>query len=164
MTSLPDLLARVEGATGADREIDSLLWYKLIFDPELAKPGYGWMKTPGIGHSAPAFTASLDQALALCSRVLPGWHVQVETHPPCKPNPLGLADATVWESDLDRPYYMASLPTAPLSLLAAMLDALIAQEDVKPFVCEGNGSACTDSGSTAVEPKSDGPCKSEGAR
>jgi hypothetical protein len=64
------LLARVENATGPDREIDKALF--AVFDPERANrmtyvqyEGYAPMWT------APAYTASLDAALALVERVLP---------------------------------------------------------------------------------------------
>jgi hypothetical protein len=121
--TLASLLESVEAAEGPDREIDSLLWYRLVFDPELAKPGYGWVKTPGIGYSAPAFTASFDQALALYERVLAGWTI---AH-------VGQRDDKSWCAEL-REGYQTSYgrvaisetrhKTPALALIEAMLEAL----------------------------------------
>lgn len=81
---LGELLGRLEGATGPDRELDCRVWsavngYEFIrFDGA----GVSWRKLGGDNrHTDLSFvakvTASLDAALALVERVLPGvwWHV-----------------------------------------------------------------------------------------
>lgn len=123
---LQSLLDRVEAAAGADREID--LAFQLIGWPgtteaywltdELDRREFG---------SQWKFTASLDAALALCERVLPGWTMVMDGSAPdlgtdwelFQPNPpLGEVKARIMGTHNDR----------TLALLAAMLKALIAKE------------------------------------
>ena len=71
MTDLRDLIERLERADGPDRELDALIWRRMenrsgvVFPDE--KPG-----SPKYPNHIPAYTASLDAALALKNRVLPG--------------------------------------------------------------------------------------------
>src|SRR5262245_50781771 len=67
--ALSELLERVRKAKGPDRELDKALWRHLIFDAELDKPGHDWMAQ--VGKTTPAYTASIDSALALVERLLP---------------------------------------------------------------------------------------------
>lgn len=134
MISLDELLARVEKAEGPDRELDR----------DLAR-AFGWTETDtgndwrdvnwnrpdgfrlpiGTLAEPPFFTASLDAALALCERVLPGWSWMLRGA-----SASGGQDfAKLW-----RPYqtppgndFDAFGKSPPLALLAAMLKALIAQ-------------------------------------
>jgi hypothetical protein len=118
---LGDLLERVEKATGPDRELDFAL--ALAFTPG----GYRWPDERGgaimwpdgrgsFGVAEPdCLTASLDAAMALVERVLPGWdwiigHTNggLTVHAQLGPNEMAFGD------------------TAPLALLAALLKALIA--------------------------------------
>lgn len=82
-TDLTALLARVEGATEADRELDSdLVW--LLFE-ESWPATYSRAVSDPFPHivTLPEYTASLDASLALCSRVLPGWTVAgISTYDP----------------------------------------------------------------------------------
>ena len=78
MTDLTALLERVEAATGPDREIDTEIarafgWTPPGINPALweGKETPSWWATPGFGM--PAYTSSLDAAIALVERVLPGW-------------------------------------------------------------------------------------------
>ena len=89
-----ELIERLEKATGPDRDLDAALYVALCkpkqypddlryyYLPsvstdhmEMCAPGTYWLKERS-GRSlqtAPAYTASLDAALALVERVLPGW-------------------------------------------------------------------------------------------
>lgn len=78
-TTIEELVGRVEAATGADREIDGLIWKACE-----EKPGDDWqLMGSGVWHRRdpddyvafdvpPKLTASIDAALALAERVLPG--------------------------------------------------------------------------------------------
>jgi hypothetical protein len=74
ISKLRELLERVESATGQDREID-----RCLFD--MACGGLFWPENVSLWQSdrysrAPReFTSSIDAAVALCERVLPGWVV-----------------------------------------------------------------------------------------
>ncbi len=139
MTSLTDLIERVEGATEGDRETDCELWAlhhgltlewqgtTLVageegvvgwIDPgRLARNFYTNRAKTGPG-SIPAYTASLDAALALCERVLPGlwWNVGV-----CSADPLTYS--ADFSDGTEEPG-----PTPALALILAMLKALQAKE------------------------------------
>lgn len=109
--TLPELLARVEAATGPDPQLDGAL--------DVALNG-------GDGEMYPArVTSSLDAAVALVERVLPGWRIQLFEDDDgwlCrvkKTSPYGL----VAGDDLPRH------KTAALALVAITLRALIAQAE-----------------------------------
>lgn len=136
---LVELLARVESATGPDRELNCLL--ASAIDPELEDyepserfPGCLQRNgIPGWTTGAPLYTHSLDAALALVERVLPG-----SVPPPRQDMPLWLPRVArwfngKWEATLYRSTdgYTAEGrgPTPALALLAALLKALIADAD-----------------------------------
>jgi hypothetical protein len=120
MTDLQSLLSRVEGANGPDRELDCLIAaatdYRNRFTGELLAE---WLEDPARRAEAmqwegvPYVTSSLDAALALCERVLPGeaWGLLQDA----------LFDNRVKCSDVSR--------ELPLALLTALLRTLIAQEE-----------------------------------
>jgi hypothetical protein len=159
MTDLESLLARVEAAEGPDREIDALICAALHVLPagEVCPPVAadtavewrafedGWVRlyaTNGhvrdqhfLGRHADPFTASLDAALALCERVLPGADVSLFTLRSKRPEARVVTDydeATdeiyVWED--------ADGATPALALLAALLKALIAQAPLRSDVSD----------------------------
>lgn len=116
------LLARTEGASGPDREIDlaiaTLLWPDALCHP---------MEDDAAPYSKLAFTASLDDVLALADHILHGWK------PGVWKNDEG------WEAEVGYPeprrvpggftgYAVMSnwrrFPSAPLALLSALLHAL----------------------------------------
>lgn len=67
MSDIDELLDRVRGSTGPDRELDIAFW--LMFDPESAdKYSAGKVPLPWLWN----VTESIDAALALVERVLPG--------------------------------------------------------------------------------------------
>lgn len=62
-----ELVARLEAASVGSRDIDQLI--DMAFPTDGAPPGYRWAL-----DLIPRYTTSLDAALALAERVLPGWH------------------------------------------------------------------------------------------
>lgn len=138
-SALPDLLARVRAAEGPSREIDCALacaldgfWVELAAYPNqdgtILRADFcrtnedgGW-SSPGHGgdQMVRAYTASLDAALALVERVLPGWHWEVGKEPD-KP----LFSAWVVRDDGTASSGETWAPTPALALLAALLTALI---------------------------------------
>lgn len=139
MTTLTELLARVEAATGPDRELDRLLakqfgWHRVEPRNTTSKKG-GWiapedfmgLNSDGsprldslhgttIWSDVPRLTASLDAALALADRVLPGWDIELSR--------LGGA----WRCGLGDPLcgWEWESASAPLATLGALIRALIA--------------------------------------
>lgn len=89
------LLERVEKATTGDRELDvDIAWaleperYRAAYwNGRVGKPGTTLPhKLDGLGRvsvksNCPAFTNSIDAALALVERMLPGWSVRIYSHP-----------------------------------------------------------------------------------
>jgi hypothetical protein len=133
MTSLTELLARVEGATGADRELDADIMIAL--DPERLN----WAEyQASLPCGAPSdtiakerrwrafqYTASIDAALALCERVLPGctWELSLGR------DEDGLYYIANIQSDDYQSYGNGCLrSTSSLTTVAALLKALISQE------------------------------------
>jgi hypothetical protein len=156
--SNPSLLERVEAATGADREIDAALHVALVKPEqypddlryfrlpcasmdhmEMCTPGTYWLKQRSGAslHTSPAYTSSLDAALSLVERVLPGWHVDLRIYADSAYNrekyPNGLATATLYRyvdhvrehhcSDWlqDKPF--GPRVPAPIAVLIALLKA-----------------------------------------
>lgn len=90
MRDLADLIARVEGASGPDRELDADLhlafgqapnehynrpWrHPILLSEEHRRPGLlEYVEISGVSaRPAPIYTASIDAALALMERCLPG--------------------------------------------------------------------------------------------
>jgi hypothetical protein len=138
MTSLTDLIERVEGATGPDREIGVTVLASLLaptpvtiskspFNGAWCAYEIDWKgkerlwQTPMPFRQMGCVTESLDAALALCERVLPGadWHLQTL--------PDGRAGFTAFIIQLDQ-IAVAVAPTPAISLILAMLKALQAKE------------------------------------
>jgi hypothetical protein len=129
-TVLTDLLARVEGARGPDRELDRDLAEALY--PELLtrerrviqNDEFAWL-LPAYGITrCERYTASLDAALALVSRALP------------EANCLGVElvvdkwDGYVSRNNVQSGHWLCEAngkKTAPVAILAALLKALIAR-------------------------------------
>lgn len=134
-SALVDLLARVEAAERPDREIDCALalaidGFFLDGEDPWGRPRYCYRDAegqvcPGHGHDmlVRRYTASLDEALALCARVLPGWFVGLQQNRHHnKPT-----DWTAYVERSTKNEHEATAKTPALAILAAMLKALIAQ-------------------------------------
>lgn len=147
-SALVGLLERVEGSTGPDREIDCHVWAHDLglslewqgtslvagvegvigwIDPgEHSRNFYTNRSERGPG-SIPAYTASLDAALALVGRVLPGWRWMVRRVYPEDSGPLYAA--YVMPADDRAIGDVPSAPTPALALIKALLRALLADAE-----------------------------------
>jgi len=159
--AIPALIERLEKAEGPDREIDVLLWREFgwseIRDPErnsvtdilgpdvrvntrtISEAIDLFLHTDANGiaraWNVPRLTASLDAALALVERVLPGWRAQFWQQRSGRWHARLIRDvhyALVTTEDEDRTRdgddEIAGARTAPIALLIAALKA-IAQTD-----------------------------------
>ena len=120
--TLRDLLERVERSTGPDRELDAHIAIKAAGMTPTAVYGHELL---GNLHTAPsrfpAYTSSVDAALALIGRVLPGAEGFVE---------FGKRPVAVLFIDGDdgQTSTVGRAPTPALALCAALLAAMIEQE------------------------------------
>lgn len=148
MPDLEDLLERVKGATGPDRETDLAIHLAVEPDGEIArftkyrrgwdgKEGYAWdiyggsvcfenidasgRCTHNGGVPLPRYTRSLDAVVALCERVLPGTRGSVDFGFSEYQRAMGITP--------DGLPFDGAGATAPLALLAAILTALIEKRD-----------------------------------
>lgn len=121
-----ELLQRIEAASGPDRVLDGDVWHALT-----AKPGDVWVNdfADGVYHlqdprdtiayeAPPDLTASIDAAIALVERLLPGRQITMRIDEKDGPRPHSVIAAT----------WFAQCNTLPLAILAALLRALIAKE------------------------------------
>lgn len=150
-TALLALRERVAGLTEPDREVDGLIAasFGLFHGKIKGQEARG-------EYYAECFTSSIDAALGLVERVLPEHGLSVEIKTPHVMACLG-ADGEPAEPGLKYPFWAAIMPhfgysghrfvdapTAPLAILLALLDALIAL-GTKPDIMQG-GDAGTDDG------------------
>lgn len=137
-SELQSLLERVEKEKGTDREIDADLdvalrggeiqWrqanYTMDMHPVARRPSGNHLG--GYEHEhVPLYTASIDAALALAERVLPGWDYEItgiRAH-----GAVAILWKEGWRDDWERATRSESA-TPPLAILAALLKALIAQK------------------------------------
>jgi hypothetical protein len=129
IVTLADLIARLEGARGPDRDLDFAL-HRLDMGEWLDREGYsrngdGYFSTSakyprvaGPEH----FTGSLDAALALVERKLPGWGIYMRSDR----DGCG-AGLTYPKHNLVTPGHVET-KTLPLAVCLALLRALQAQE------------------------------------
>lgn len=125
---LEELLERVEKATGPSLQLDCEIQVALDIRPDWAvgdtrplviRDGHVEVGEYGPGLITPSYTASIDAALGLVERCLPGKGWQVSE-----------LDAGNFVAFVRRePYTPKPLATAPLAILAALLRALIAREN-----------------------------------
>ena len=79
MTDLTDLIARVEKLEGPDREVDDLIAVRVARMKPTTTYGHEVLgNLREAPNRSPLYTASLDAALALVERVLPGWGGMVD--------------------------------------------------------------------------------------
>lgn len=143
MTDLSELIERVKAATGPDRDLDIALlplWepghdalksYDDRYQTELRDGVFSVWKLDG-GYSAsiqfPRFTTSIDAALALAERVLPGWTLARLSQDDHKLWYVELRQghATSYVRVIIAPSTIHGLPL-PLSIILALLLALESQ-------------------------------------
>ena len=105
------LLEKLEAATEGSRELDAAI-HKRQF------PDYN---TGAIGSECPTYTTSIDAALALVERVVPGWTIAR----------MGQEDDRQWTCELRRGYLTSydlvkggfKFPTLPLAICIALIKA-----------------------------------------
>lgn len=121
MTSLPSLIKRLEEATEGSRELDRAIW-EAFGSPSLDDiPKFaGYL---GIGD----FTTSIDAAVALAGRLLPGWWLHGLGRSPLH----GLWWCQLYSLDEKRASEAEDIKSAPLAICLATLRALLAQETEK---------------------------------
>lgn len=139
------LLARVKAATGPDRELDCRLSHHFLNrgisygtgdDSGWAPPATvdGWddakwasMADEYMSPLTHHYTASVDAALSLVERVLPGWEWLKKS-----PRVISLYRPLADEEDARKEWakhHDGTGATIPLAILAALLSALITQEN-----------------------------------
>jgi hypothetical protein len=155
VTSLTELREKAERATGPDREIDAAMWaiasgWTLTYLANniivADKPGevqrvIGWIDPGQVSRNAsihrddiPRVSASIDAALALVERNLPGWVWQLSKIDGVPSRaPLPDCEARVWIPSIrTRNLRVESAngqgATPPLAILSALLRALESQE------------------------------------
>lgn len=72
--SITSLIEKLEGAEVGSRELDADVALQVGWT---VHPGDNWIG-PHAEIAVPDYTTSLDAALALAERVLPGWHIGVQ--------------------------------------------------------------------------------------
>ena len=123
-SEIEGLLSRLEAATGPDRELDHRLQGILVNDGNFGHyAGIEEWVTAGMefGWNTPAYTASIDAAIALVERVEPrSWHVH-----------LGTAINSLWASDtiFGEPLTAPDVPLylLPKHIILALLRSLSAR-------------------------------------
>ncbi len=121
MGEIEGLIARVEGATGADRELDADIIAALGFHAWAGRMSYPMGDGRWFDFGASCITDSTDAALALKDRVLPGQAAAMGdmafTNHPRGPW------ATIWTLE-GEPKWNAEAATLPLAIVLATLRAL----------------------------------------
>lgn len=130
------IIAKLESATGPDRELDGMIW-KVVDPSEFDRQcSFRGMKYAGhvhtkaekaahiaraAGYYSPAYTASLDAALALVGEKLPGWSVVLRIEHSEK-------FANLWAPGTDPNgggvCFQSYAATPPLAVLLALFRAL----------------------------------------
>ena len=128
--TLRDLLERVERATEGSRDLDDAI-DALLFPTEPGRTFDGVTPIPdGWGSGfGPAYSASVDAALALIGRVLPGGWVGFQANRVTDPQRAWSAWLEVFpDKAKDYDTFERQAPTPALALCAALLAAMIEQE------------------------------------
>lgn len=114
MGDLTELIERVKAAKGPDRELDYALCDQFL---EYKERRMARVKT---GYD---YTTSVDAALALVERVLPGW--AYDLHSPRRGAPWS---AVVMSTGESRKIVVGEAASACLAIAVALLAALITQD------------------------------------
>lgn len=136
MTDLKALLERVKTATGPDHDLDADLWLAVVPGASRKNLLADWPEEAPLWeyHDAernvmfraglvPSLTASIDAALSLVERVMPGWHFNLTNFPwPVADMITPTADDKEWAK-----HFSAKGATLALAILSALLTALVAK-------------------------------------
>jgi hypothetical protein len=113
--NITDLIKRVEGATAGSEELDSDIGCYF------SEPGGPYDTKPTFLINPRPVSRSLDAALALCERVLPGSGLSI--------NIDNYKSVTIWPpKTISGGSFECTAPTPALALILAMLKALQAKE------------------------------------
>ena len=129
MTAHSELVARLEGASEGSRELDAAI--ADTFDPvpdqyDGFRGRWPFVDGSPFSDQTPPVTTSLEGALALAKRVLPGWRRHLNELPPS----TGLGwEATVWTDAADLSVHPTRAPTPALAMSIAVLRAKEPQPD-----------------------------------
>lgn len=123
---LSDLIERVEKLAGPDREADALVCAASGY--EVRQHGGRDYYEPIAGVSwqeVPHYTGSIDDAVALTERLLPGWHGDIDV---CATAPMsdGVYGARLFNQNGDWANYAGEGPTPAIALVLATLRAYAA--------------------------------------
>lgn len=137
MGDLTKLIAGVEALTGPDRETDAAIGYELDINIAQERDGVtiygrvdpdGW-SFPGRGYDplmlVKPYTASIDAAVALTERVLPGWAFGFDKG---AKTCIAFTDVSDFADRFLGARYTAEGPTPAIALILATLKALEARE------------------------------------
>lgn len=135
-TTLRTLLDRVEQGEGADREIDALLDVAFDLRPSFCvgdkgkliahSDGYVQVSKGGPSWCSPLYASSIDAAVYLVEKVLPGWKYGFESDRELEKRFVG----SVWKDGAMASTLEQSMARTPArAILAALLRAKIAQEE-----------------------------------
>ena len=141
MSDLTALLERVRAATGPDRELDGAVMDAVDPLPNPAQTRWECISGQEFHLTVPPLSASVDAALALVERMLPGAYINV--------GPMFYIDGEIVKQRaiIIRPLWTKWTPlddwfdnhegdqcaTAPLAILAALLSALIDKANSPPW-------------------------------
>ena len=144
---LPELLEKVKAATGPDERIDCLLWQVAAPDQRVMLDGgkafgrgpkrpatygvlsdfplTGWDDWHAIAMAinAPPVTRSIDAALSLIERMLPGWSLRLNLSEGLRHPSVIMGCSHPVNRSVAIEHH-----TAPLAIISALLSALIASE------------------------------------
>lgn len=135
MTKPDDLVDRLRAATGPDRELDAeiakalegveIQWrqanYTMDLHPVQRYPSTNHIGGYGIGP-VPYYTASVDAALSLVERCLPGQQWMLDKQPEN-------FECVLWDGVTMKAKANEAAPTLPLAILTALLTAMQAERD-----------------------------------
>lgn len=140
---IADLITKLESATGPSRELDGEIHNGLHGTQYLRSTasvtGFFTSETDNGCPSVDHYTASIDAAVALVERVLPGWHWTISnnnrrfTDQEWK-GPWASISSDEFNNDIsghDDDYFDAFAPTPALALVIAALRALSPKEQRK---------------------------------
>ena len=129
MTALKELAEMLDAATGPSRELDAEL--AVVFDGKTF--GVGIWSSMLVGEDGnffpvPDYTSSVDAALALVERLLPGAttvHAQQWKHPTAERPESWTWELSIYPRGRTTATYS---PTAPIAILRALVAALATHE------------------------------------